>query len=140
MLREASISEIRSKSIPRERRVLVNRGRGNDKLAPGDELFADFNARKSALERRHGKGSAGAHNDAFVESDYRERFRAQIEGDERALARLEEIALRAAREELFLVCYEGAAKACHRRILLRIAEERFGAEIEITGIEQPAGD
>lgn len=138
MLREASISEIRSKSIPKEKRVLVNRGRGNDELSPDDALFADFSARKSALEREHGKGSAQAHNEAFVDIDYAQRFRAQIEQDELALSRLEEIANRAATDDLYLVCYEGAGKACHRRILLRLAAERFGVEVAVEGVEPVA--
>ncbi len=135
MLREASISEITSKQIPKEKRVLVNRGRGNDELAPNDELFADFNARKSALEKELGKGSAGAHNTAFVEAGYAERFRSQIEADPAALAKLEDVARRAQAGDLYLVCYEGVTKACHRRVLMRIAEQRFGAQISLEGIE-----
>ena len=135
MLREASISEITSKKIPKAKRVLVNRGRGNDELGPSDELFADFNARKAAFEAELGKGSAEAHNRAFVESDYAKRFRAQIEGDRAALAKLEEIATRAETGDMYLVGYEGPTKACHRRVLLRIAAERFGAEIKLEGIE-----
>ncbi|MHB8764366.1 MAG: hypothetical protein ACYDA8_08545 [Deferrisomatales bacterium] len=52
-----------------------------------------------------------------------------------ALARLAELAARAAGEDLYLVCYEGPAKACHRRVLLRLAEERFGAPVAVTGAE-----
>lgn len=140
MLREASISEIRSKSIPKEKRVLVNRGRGNDELSPDDALFADFNARKTALEREHGKGSPEAHNQAFVEIGYEQRFRAQIEQDDLALSRLEGIAKSASADDLYLVCYEGAGKACHRRILLRLAAERFGVEVAVEGVEPVAGD
>ena len=135
MLREASISEITSKKIPKEKRVLVNRGRGNDELGPSDELFADFNARKADLEAELGKGSAEAHNRAFVDSDYARRFRAQIESDTAALAKLEEIAKRSETGDVYLVCYEGVGKACHRRVLLRIAAERFEADVEIDGIE-----
>jgi hypothetical protein len=135
MLREASVSELRGGDIPKAQRVLVNRGRGNDELAPADELYGDFEAAKARLEGEHGKGSAEAHNAAFLESGYERRFRDQIAGDPAALARLEEIAARAAAEDVFLVCYEGPPKACHRRILLRVAEERFGAAVAVEGVE-----
>jgi hypothetical protein len=135
MLREASVSELRAGDIPKERRVLVNRGRGNDELAPSDSLYEDFNAARERLERELGKGSAEAHNAAFLESDYERRFREQIAGDPAALAKVEELAGRAPNEDLYLVCYEGPAKACHRRILLRLAEERFGATVTVDGVE-----
>ena len=135
MLREASLSEMRSKGIPKECRVLVNRGRGNDELAPADALFADLSAKKAELERELGKGSAGAHNQAFVATGFEKRFREQIEHDPRALARLEAIAARAGQEDVYLVCYEGPGKACHRRMLMRIAEERLGTEIALEGVE-----
>jgi hypothetical protein len=135
VLREASISELSSKNIPRNSRILVNRGRGHDELAPSKELFEDFTAKKKSLEREFGRGSAEAHNDAFVDARFQERFRRQIESDGLAMAQLEKIAHRSVAEDLYLVCYEGPGKACHRRILMRIAAQRFGAEIEIAGVE-----
>lgn len=135
MLREASISELSSKNIPRENRILVNRRRGHDELAPSDELFEDFNAQRRVLERAFGKGSAEAHNNAFVDARFRERFRKQIEGDGLAMSQLETIARRSAAEDLYLVCFEGPGKACHRRILMRIAAQQFDAEIEVIGVE-----
>jgi hypothetical protein len=135
MLKEASVSDIRRKDIPKEGRVLVNRGRGNDELAPSDALFRDFDSAKKRLEADLGKGSAEAHNRAFLECGYERRFREQVEGDPEALAKLEQIARRAAEGDVYLVCYEGAAKACHRRILLRMAEERFGARVAVDGVE-----
>ncbi|MHB8764365.1 MAG: hypothetical protein ACYDA8_08540 [Deferrisomatales bacterium] len=74
-MREASLSEMKSQGIPKENRVLVNRGRGNDELAPDDELFRDFEAHRAALERELGRGSAEAHNRAFVACGYEARFR-----------------------------------------------------------------
>ncbi len=135
MLREASLAELRGGAIPRARRVLVNRGRGNDELAPSESLLAEFMAAKRALERRFGKGSAEAQNRAFLACRYEERFRRQIHGDPVALERLRRLAERARREDVYLVCYEGRGKACHRRILLRIAQERFGAPVEVVGVE-----
>ena len=135
MLREASISELSSKDIPRQNRILVNRGRGHDELAPSEELFEDFSARRKVLESEFRKGSAEAHNHAFVDSRFEERFREQIEGDGTAMAQLETMARRSAAEDLYLVCYEGPGKACHRRILMRIAAQRFGADVEVVGVE-----
>jgi hypothetical protein len=111
MLREIGLSEMVKKGIPRDQCVFVARKRGNDDLAPSDELFQDFDKRKKALERRLGGGSIEAHNQAFIESEYEKRFRAWITSS------------------------PGPLKACHRRILLRIAEERFGAEVRIEGVE-----
>ena len=139
VLREASIADLKRLGIPRDRRVLVNRGRGNDELAPSSELLREFLERKKALEKRLGRGSEAAHNRAFVECAYEARFRRQIEEDPAALGQLAELAARSRTEDVYLVCYEGPAKACHRRILLRIAQERFGAEVEITGVEPPVG-
>ncbi len=135
MLREASLAELRRGGIPRSGRVLVNRGRGNDELAPAEALLAEFMAMKRTLERRFGKGSAEAHNRAFLACRYEERFRRQILGDPAAFERLRRLAERARHEDIYLVCYEGPDKACHRRILLRIAQERFGAPVDVRGVE-----
>jgi uncharacterized protein (DUF488 family) len=135
MLRETSLSEMVKKGIPRDQCVFVARKRGNDELAPSDELFQDFDKRKKALERTLGKGSTEAHNQAFMESGYEKRFRAWITSSPGAIKKLEGISTAARQHDVFLVCYEGAAKACHRRILLRIAEERFGAEVHVEGLE-----
>ena len=135
VLREASISELTSKQIPKSQRVLVNRGRGNDELAPSEVLFEELSARKRELEKELGKGSAAAHNRAFVETDFETRFRSQIAADDAALAKLASLAERAQAGDVWLVCYEGAAKACHRRTLMRIAAERFGAEVAVDGVE-----
>ncbi len=135
MIREASLSEMRSKNIPKECRVLVNRGRGNDELAPADALFAELTARKAELELEVGKGSAEAHNQAFLDCDFERRFRKQIQGDAAAMARLAAIAARSEYEDVYLVCYEGPTKACHRRMLMRMAEELFDAAIALEGIE-----
>lgn len=123
------------KGIPKEQCVFVARGRGNDELAPADELFQSFNTRKKELEKEFGKGSPLAHNRAYLDCRYEQRFRKQVLGDPRALSKLEKISARARNTELFLICYEGPNKACHRRILLRIAKERFGAEIQVEGVE-----
>jgi hypothetical protein len=135
LLREAGLSEMKRLGIPRESRVLVNRGRGNDELAPAEDLFREFDALKKSLEKELGRGSEEAHNRAFVACGYEERFRGQVTAAPAALRRLQELSERARREDVYLVCYEGPAKACHRRILLRLAEERFGAPVAVEGVE-----
>ncbi|UCF89466.1 MAG: DUF488 family protein [bacterium] len=130
---------MRSMQIPREKRVLVNRGRGNDELAPSDDLFALYNAKRAGLEPSLGKGSAEAHNQAFLDMGYEEKFREQILKDPSAMARLEELSRRSEEEDVYLVCYEGPQKACHRRILMRMAEESFGAKVAVEGVEPALG-
>jgi len=135
MLKEVSISQMRSMQIPKESRVLVNRGRGNDELAPSDELFTLYNSTREKLEPTLGKGSAEAHNQAFLDMGYEDKFREQISGDTAAMARLERLSRSAEKEDIYLVCYEGLQKACHRRILMRMAEESFGAVVDVEGVE-----
>jgi hypothetical protein len=135
MLGETGLSEMVKKKIPKEKCVFVARKRGNDELAPSDEIFREFNRKKVALEKRYGKGSVEAHNQAYLSCDYENRFRDQIIRNPEALKKLENISQRAQKEDVFLVCYEGPSKACHRRILLRIAEERFGVKVSMQGVE-----
>jgi uncharacterized protein YeaO (DUF488 family) len=135
MLKETSVSELRGKEIPKDSRVLVNRGRGNDELAPSDALYKDFSTNKSRLEKELGQGSAEAHNKAYLDCDYESRFREQITQNPEALTKLKEISRRSEQEDVYLVCYEGPTKACHRRILLRMAEESFGAQVVADGVE-----
>jgi hypothetical protein len=135
MLREAGLSEMVKKKIPKGKCVFVARKKGNDELAPSDEIFREFKRKKMALEKRYGKGSVEAHNQAYLSCGYENRFRDQIMLNPAALKKLENISQRAQNEDVFLVCYEGPSKACHRRILLRIAEERFGVKVSIQGVE-----
>jgi len=135
MLKEASVAEMNTLKIPKDVRVLVNRGRGNDDLAPDEKLYREMMSRRASLEKELGRGSIEAHNRAFVESDFERRFKDQIMSSPDAMRKLEGIANSAKAADLYLVCYEGPAKACHRRILMRIAEETFGAEAEVVGVE-----
>jgi len=135
MLREAGLTEMRKHGIPKAQCVFVARKRGNDELAPSAELYEDFDRAKKVLEKELGKGSVEAHNRAFVTCGYEKRFREQIIADPDALQKLEAVSRAGAEGDVYLVCYEGTAKACHRRILLRIAQERFQAEVTVEGVE-----
>lgn len=135
MIKEASVAEMNKLRISKDARVLVNRGRGNDDLVPPEDLYQDMMDLRAALEKELGKGSAEAHNKAFVDCDFYRRFADQITNDSDAMKKLEGIAKKSKTSDVYLVCYEGPAKACHRRILMRIAEDAFGADVEITGVE-----
>lgn len=134
-MKETSISRMTREGIPKGSRILVNRGRGNDELAPSEALLKDLMAAKEEVEKDLGGGSDEAHNRAFLDVDYEARFRRQILENPAALAKLEGLSRRADTEDLYLVCYEGPRKACHRRILMRIAEESFGARVAVEGVE-----
>ncbi len=117
--------------------VLVMRGRGNDELAPSEELFREFNELKKQF--RPGCGYESEVHYAWEKSDYERRFRAQIKGDPKALARLKELTERSKNRDVFLICYEGDDKPCHRRILLQIARDEFGAVVDPSAF-RPTGD
>ncbi len=108
--------------------VLVMRGRGNDELAPSKELLDDFNTWRAKFEP--GQGFDTEHEFAWAKSDYERRFRAQIEGDPNSLARLQELAAQSRTQDIYLICYESYDKPCHRKLLLKIAEEKFGATVD----------
>lgn len=108
--------------------VLVMRGRGNDELAPSEALLGDFNRFKA--EFVPGCGWESDVHFAWAKSNYAERFELQIKSDPAAMARLRDLADRARTKDVFLVCYEGDDKPCHRKLLLKIAEEEFGAVVD----------
>lgn len=108
--------------------VLVIRGRGNDELAPSEKLLHDFNELKKQFVP--GCGYESEIHYAWDKSDYEKRFREQIKGDSKARARLKELAERALNRDVFLICYEGDDKPCHRRLLLQIAHDEFGAIVD----------
>jgi len=107
--------------------VLVMRGRGNDELAPSKELLDDFNDWKAKF--MPGQGYETAYHYAWDKSNYEKRFRAQIAANPKSAARLKALAERAKTHDVFLICYEGYDKPCHRKLLLQIAEEEFGAHV-----------
>jgi uncharacterized protein YeaO (DUF488 family) len=128
-LRQTYLS--RKSRLPAEAEtVLVMRGRGNDLLAPSEKLLREFNELKK--EFVPGRGYASDVHYAWAKSDYERRFRAQITENPAALARLKELAERAKTRDVFLICYEGDDKPCHRKLLLQIAEEEFSAVVDPT--------
>ncbi len=108
--------------------VLVMHGRGNDELAPSKELLNEFNEWKGKFTP--GEGYPTAFHYAWAKSNYEKRFRAEIAANPKAAERLKELAERARVHDVFLICYEGNDKPCHRKLLLKIAEEEFGAPVD----------
>lgn len=108
--------------------ILVMRGRGNDELAPSKELLDELNALKEGYSPDSGFESAIHY--AWTKSDFAERFLAQIRRSEQAMARLRDLSKQARTHDAFLVCYEGYDKPCHRKLLLQIAEEYLGADVD----------
>jgi hypothetical protein len=115
--------------------VLVMRGRGNDVLAPSKALLDEFNAWK--VKFTPDQGFETAIHYAWHKSGYEARFRAQIAGNPAAQARLQALTERAKARDVFLICYEGYDKPCHRNLLLQIAEEEFGAGVDYAPYQPP---
>ena len=108
--------------------VLVMHGRGNDELAPSKDLLDEFNLWKAKFTPDSGYETAFHY--AWDKSHYERRFRAQIAANPRSAARLKALAERAVTHDIFLICYEGYDKPCHRHLLLQIAKEQFGALVD----------
>jgi hypothetical protein len=108
--------------------ILVMRGRGSDELARSKELLDEFNRLKEHFSTESGFASASHY--AWAKSNYPDRFLKQIRQSENAMARLRDISERARTHDVFLVCYEGYDKPCHRKLLLKIAEEDLGADVD----------
>lgn len=88
-------------------------------LAPPADLLDDVQARKEDLKMA-GLCDEGAHNAAWEETGFADRYRAYLDGDEAASAALGRLRERlAAGEVVVLVCFENTAKKrCHRTLLV----------------------
>ena len=111
--------------------VLVMRGRGNDELAPSKELLDDYKHREAECAKS-AKDSTEAAWCAYAGADYERRFRGQIEGNPASMNRLKQLAAESHERDIFLICYEGEDKPCHRKLLLQLAGEHFDANIDPT--------
>ena len=108
--------------------VLVMRKRGNDELAPSQELLEDFNRYKKEFSNQPGFQTAFHY--AWKRSNYEIRFRTQITSSQAAMAKLKQISMRARTHDVFFICYEGYDKPCHRKLLLEIAKQELHAEVD----------
>jgi len=109
--------------------VLVMRGRGNDELAPSKALFDDYKAAEAGC-RAATKDATEAAWCAYKACDYERRFREQILSNPASMGRLKALTEASRDKDVFLICYEGEDKPCHRKALLEIAREAFGATVD----------
>lgn len=87
-------------------------------VGPPDDLLDEVKETHEALKLR-GMCDEEAHNAAWVETGFEERYRDFLEADEEARTTLAELAQRVrGGENLVLVCYENTnKKRCHRTVL-----------------------
>ncbi|KXA89184.1 hypothetical protein AKJ62_03590, partial [candidate division MSBL1 archaeon SCGC-AAA259D14] len=96
-----------------EEKIFVMRGRGNDELAPSEELLSDY----KELEEKHGNRW-----EAWNRCCYESRFKEEMRREE-SQKRIREIAERVAGgEKIRLICYE-KNRPCHRFILKQLVGE-----------------
>lgn len=93
-------------------------------LAPPEALLDDFQQRREDFKMQ-GMCDEGAHNAAWEELKFEERYQEHLDGDD-AQAALSALADRVASgEDVALVCYEGNSKRCHCHTL----EEKLAARV-----------
>lgn len=94
-------------------------------LGPPAELLASFKRRHEDLTLQ-GLCDEGAHNAAWEELDFEERYRDYLSTDEPAANALDALADRLEEgEDVVLVCFENTAKKrCHRTVLRDVLESR----------------
>jgi hypothetical protein len=84
---------------------------------------------EAAAERIESEGvdETPAHNLAWAETDFEERYREHVATDEDAQAELAALAERVeGGETVALVCFEADDKRCHRHLLRELLAERVG--------------
>jgi uncharacterized protein YeaO (DUF488 family) len=96
-------------------------------LAPPADLLDETKRLQEDFELR-GVCEREAHNEAWLEADFAERYRAHLESDADAAVALESLAERVRNgETVALVCFENTEKKrCHRTILRAVLESRLG--------------
>jgi uncharacterized protein YeaO (DUF488 family) len=92
-------------------------------LGPPEGLLAEIDERREDLAMA-GMCDTGAHNTAWEETDFEERYRAYLAEDADAQAALEALRERVRDgEDVALVCYEADDKRCHRHALREVLRE-----------------
>ncbi|WP_324757717.1 DUF488 family protein, N3 subclade [Haloarcula sp. GH36] len=86
-------------------------------LGPPADLLAETKQVTEEFKRR-GMCDEGAHNAAWEETDFADRYRTHLASDDAARAALAGLRDRVDDgEPVVLVCFEGESKRCHRTIL-----------------------
>lgn len=94
-------------------------------LGPPAHLLDEVQAATEDLKLQ-GVCAEGAHNAAWDEVGFAQRYREYLDDSEEARAALDDLlALVRDGEDVVLVCYEGDDKRCHRHVLKERIEERL---------------
>ncbi|WP_424018544.1 DUF488 domain-containing protein [Halorientalis pallida] len=94
-------------------------------LGPPENLLEATKQRHEDLKMQ-GLCDEGAHNAAWDEVGFEERYREYVRESPDAQAVLADLAERARDgETVVLVCFEGEDKRCHRHILVELLDERL---------------
>ncbi|MEF8807971.1 DUF488 family protein, N3 subclade [Natronomonas sp.] len=91
-------------------------------LGPPEDLLDETKRRQEDLAMA-GMCETGAHNAAWEETNFAERYREYINTDANAAAALDALRERLRDgEDLVLVCFEADDKRCHRDVLVDLLE------------------
>lgn len=98
-------------------------------LAPPESLLEETKRLQEDFEMR-GVCEREAHNQAWADADFEERYRAHLESDAEAAVALAELADRVREgEDVALVCFENTdKKRCHRTVLREELEARIDGD------------
>ncbi|MFB6084669.1 MAG: DUF488 family protein [Halorientalis sp.] len=95
-------------------------------LGPPADLLEEVERRREDLKMQ-GLCEEGAHNAAWDEVGFEERYRDHVRESDAAQAALDDLAARVRDgETVVLVCFEGEDKRCHRHVLVELLERRIG--------------
>ena len=94
-------------------------------LGPPQDLLAETKQRHEDLKMQ-GLCDEGAHNAAWDEVGFEERYRDHVRESADAQAALDGLAAHVRDgETVVLVCFEGEDKRCHRHVLVELLDERL---------------
>ena len=103
-------------------------GENRPELGPPEDLLEETKERQEALETQ-GCSDQEAHNTAWDDVGFDERYREHVRDSAEAQAALDDLADRVrGGETVVLVCFEGEDKRCHRHMLVEMLERRLGGE------------
>ncbi|WP_135302570.1 DUF488 domain-containing protein [Haloarcula amylovorans] len=95
-------------------------------LGPPSDLLTETKQRTEDLKMQ-GLCEEGAHNAAWDETDFADRYRRHLDESESAQRALDSLTERVLDDEsIVLVCFEGNDKRCHRTILRDRLRSRLG--------------
>lgn len=96
-------------------------------LGPPEALLSETKAVQERFEAG-GMCDEGAHNAAWEEVGFADRYREHVDGSDAVAETLAGLADRVrAGETVVLVCFEGDNKRCHRHLLVEELGDRLGA-------------